>query len=67
MPGSEKIRTACQAALNKKQELAEKLRHLEKTDPDNFHQIWLIRDQIAYWEGKAEGLQFALDVLAELA
>ena len=33
---------------------------LRKQTPDNFHQIWIMRDQIAYWEGKSEGLQFAL-------
>ncbi len=51
-------------ATTKKRELAEKLRQLEETEPANFHQIWIIRDQIAYWEGKSEGLQFALDQLA---
>ena len=31
--------------------------------PTNFNQIWIIRDQIAYWEGRSEGLKFALDEL----
>jgi hypothetical protein len=40
-----------------------RLRQTEKTEPNNFNQIWIIRDQIAYWEGKSEGLKFALDEL----
>jgi hypothetical protein len=52
-----------EAAVNKKRELSEKLREAEKTEPNNFNQIWMLRDQIAYWEGKSEGLKFALDEL----
>lgn len=65
MTGTEKIRKEYETAVNKKLELSEKLRHLEKTEPDNFHQLWMIRDQIAYWEGKSEGLKFALDELEQ--
>jgi hypothetical protein len=50
-------------ALHKKQELSERLRQTEKADPNNSYQIWILRDQIAYWEGKTEGLKFALDEL----
>jgi len=50
-------------AVSKKQELSEKLRQTEKAEPNNFYQIWIIRDQIAYWEGKSEGLKLALDEL----
>ena len=57
------IRKEYAAAVNKKHELAEKLREAEKTEPNNFNQIWMLRDQIAYWEGKSEGLKFALDEL----
>ncbi len=57
----ENIRTEYEKALKMKQEFSEKLRHLEKTEPGNFHEIWRTRDRIAYWEGKAEGLKTALD------
>ena len=57
----DRIRQELAKAATKKRELAGKLRQLEETEPSNFHQIWIIRDQIAYWEGKSEGLQFTLD------
>jgi len=52
-----------EAAINKKRELSERLRQTETTEPNNSYQIWILRDQIAYWEGKSEGLKFALDEL----
>jgi len=61
MDSLERIRQEYATASGKKQELAERLKRLEKEEPDNFHQIWILRDQIAYWEGKSEGLKFALD------
>ncbi len=57
------IRKEYETAVNKKRELSERLRQTEKTEPNNFNQIWIIRDQIAYWEGRSEGLKFALDEL----
>ena len=54
-----------EAAINKKRELSERLRQTETTEPNNSYQIWILRDQIAYWEGKSEGLKFALDELEE--
>ena len=51
------------AAINKKKGLSERLKQTETTEPNNFYQIWILRDQIAYWEGKSEGLKFALDEL----
>ena len=61
MDSLERIRQEYATASGKKQELAERLKRLEKEEPGNFHQIWILRDQIAYWEGKSEGLKFALD------
>ena len=58
-----KILKEYEAAVSKKIELSEKLKQLERTDPNNFNQIWILRDQIAYWEGRSEGLKFALDEL----
>jgi hypothetical protein len=63
MTNIEKIRTEYEKSLAKKQELSEKLRQLENAEPKNFHDIWMTRDQMAYWQGMAEGLQFALDEL----
>jgi len=62
---SDRIRREYEAASGKRQELAARLKKLEATEPDNFHQIWMVRDQIAYWEGKSEGLKFALDELKQ--
>ena len=59
----DKIRKEYETAVNKKQELSETLRQTEKSKPNDFYQIWIIRDQVAYWEGKSEGLKFALDEL----
>jgi len=61
MTDIEKIRKEYETAVSKKQELSEKLRQVEKTEPNKFYEIWILRDQIAYWEGKSEGLKFALD------
>lgn len=59
----ERILKEYETASAKKKELSEQLKQQEKTAPDNFKEIWIIRDQIAFWEGKTEGLQYALDVL----
>ena len=61
MNSIERIQQEYETASGKKRELAERLRRLEETEPHNFHQIWIMRDQIAFWEGKSEGLQFALE------
>jgi hypothetical protein len=63
MTDIDRILREYKTAVSKKQELSAKLRQTEKTEPNNFYQIWIIRDQIAYWEGKSEGLKFALDEL----
>ena len=58
---SEKIQAEHDKAAAKKQEFSDKLKQLENAEPKNFHDIWMTRDQIAYWQGMAEGLKFALD------
>jgi hypothetical protein len=63
MTNIDRIRKEYEISVNKKQGLIERLRDTEKTEPTNINQIWIIRDQIAYWEGKSEGLKFALDEL----
>jgi hypothetical protein len=54
------IRKEYETAVDKKRKLSERLRQTEKTEPNNVKQIWIIRDQIAYWEGRSEGLKFAI-------
>lgn len=61
MSGIDRIRQEYETVLDKKREFSERLKQLEKTEPNNFYQIWIIRDQIAYLEGKSEGLKFAID------
>jgi hypothetical protein len=63
MANINKILKEYEIALNKKQKLSERLKQTEKAEPNNTYQIWILRDQIAYWEGKSEGLKFALDEL----
>jgi hypothetical protein len=63
MTNIESILKEYETALNKKRELQDRLIQTEKTEPNNSYQIWITRDQIAYWEGRSEGLKFALDEL----
>ena len=63
MTNINKILKEYEIALNKKKKLSERLKQTEKAEPNNTYQIWILRDQIAYWEGKSEGLKFALDEL----
>jgi len=63
MTNIESILKEYETALIKKRELQDRLIQTEKTEPNNSYQIWIIRDQIAYWEGRSEGLKFALDEL----
>lgn len=65
MKGMEKIRAEHDKAVKKKKELMERLRGLEKTEPGRLGEIWRTRDQVAYWEGRAEGLKFAMKALEE--
>jgi len=60
-PDIAKIRAEHEKALQKKREFSEKLKQLEDAEPKSFHDIWMTRDQIAYWQGMAEGLKFAPD------
>lgn len=63
MTSVDKIRTEYDRAAAKKQEFSEKLKQLENAEPKIFHDIWMTREQIAYWQGRAEGLQYVLDEL----
>ena len=63
MKGSELIRAELEKATAKSRELQDKLRALEAKEPKNFTELWRVRDQLAYWEGKSEGLTLALDAI----
>jgi hypothetical protein len=63
MTNIESILKEYETALIKKLELQDRLIQTEKTEPNNSYQIWITRDQIAYWEERSEGLKFALDEL----
>ena len=60
----ERIQSEYERAMTKKHELSEKLKQLESREPKSLHEIWMTRDQIAYWQGMAEGLKYALDELS---
>ena len=57
----EKIQAEYDKAAAKKHEFSEKLKRLENAEPKSFHDIWMTREQIAYWQGRAEGYRSALD------
>jgi len=61
----EKIQAKYDKAAAKKHEFSEQLKQLENAEPKSFHDIWIARDQIAYWQGMAEGLQFALGEIGQ--
>jgi len=61
---SSRIRAEYEKALARKQELSEKLKKLEDAEPKSFRDIWMTRDQIAYCQGMAEGLKFAIDEIS---
>lgn len=51
--------------LKKRDEVRESLRTLEKESHADAYNIMITRDRLAYWEGRAEGLKFALDYLGD--
>jgi hypothetical protein len=63
----ETIRSEYEEAVRKRAEISEELRNLEKEEPDNLRAVWIARDRLAFWEGKVEGLKFALDELERKA
>lgn len=60
---SEKIRDEYSKAVAKRDEIKAELDRLEAEDPKSHYNITITRDRLAYWEGKTEGLKFALDHL----
>lgn len=47
--------------VKKRDEVREVLKKLEKESPEDSYNITVTRDRLAYWEGKTEGLKFAVD------
>jgi len=62
---SEVIKSEYEKAINKRDEMKTELQSLESEKPKNQYNITITRDRLAYWEGKSEGLKFALDHLNE--
>ena len=58
---SDIIKKEYEQAVKKRDELKEDLNQLEKNSPGDSYNIMITRDRLAYWEGKSEGLKFALD------
>jgi len=58
-----KIRDEYEKAKKKRDEIKAALNSLESESPKDHYRITITRDRLAYWEGKTEGLQFALDQL----
>jgi len=61
----EMIRNECEKAKRKRDEIKAELNALESESPKDHYRITITRDRLAYWEGKTDGLQFALDQLGE--
>lgn len=58
-----KIKEEYEKALRKRDEVRETLSKIETEEPKDSYTITITRDRLAYWEGKTEGLKFALDNL----
>jgi len=59
------IKSEYDKAINKRDEIKSELQSLESEKPKNQYNITITRDRLAYWEGKSEGLKFALDHMIE--
>ena len=58
-----KINEEYEKAVKKIDEIKELLQSLESGKPKDHYNITVNRDRLAYWQGKSEGLKFALDHL----
>jgi hypothetical protein len=57
------IRNEYEKTVQKIDDLRESLKRLETDESKDTYNIMITRDRLAYWEGKSEGLKFALDQL----
>ena len=62
---SEIIKVEYEKAIQKRDEMKAELQSLESEKPKNQYNITITRDRLAYWEGKSEGLKFAIDHINE--
>jgi hypothetical protein len=58
---NEKIEAELRTCLGKIDELRMDLKRLESDNPKDKYNITVTRDRLAYWEGKSDGLRFALE------
>ena len=59
------IQDEYEKAVKKRDEIKVELESLESEKQKSHYNIKITRDRLAYWEGKSEGLKFALDHFAE--
>ncbi len=57
------IKDEYEKTIKKRDEIKAILQQLDTEVPKDTYNIRINRDRLAYWEGKSEGLQFALDRL----
>jgi hypothetical protein len=55
------IQEEYEKTIQKRGELRNELKTLESEEPKDTYTITVTRDRLAYWEGRSEGLKFALD------
>lgn len=60
---SNAIKEEHEKVMKKRDEVKALLKKLESEKPKDTYNIRINRDRLAYWEGKTEGLKFALDHL----
>ena len=61
----ETIKNEYEKALEKRDGIKAELQSFEAETQKSHYNITMTRDRLAFWEGKTEGLKFALDHLAE--
>jgi len=58
------IQQEYEKVLQKRDEVKALLHSLQNEEPKDTYNIRINRDRLAYWEGRAEGLKFAIDNLS---
>jgi hypothetical protein len=57
------IQDEFEKAAAKRDEIREALKNLESQETKDQYTITITRDRLAYWEGRTDGLKFAIDHL----
>ncbi len=55
------IQEEYEKTVHRRDELREELKRLDAEAPKDTYTITITRDRLAFWEGRSEGLKFALD------